>query len=386
MTNRIKDEFLRVLSHELRSPLNPILGWTKLLQTRKFDSQGTARALETIERNAKLQTQLIEDLLDISRMLRGKMVLHKEPVNLITIITSAIETFKLAAEAKGIQVRFEIAQNSGFSSLLIYVLGDETRLQQIIWNLLSNGIKFTPPGGMVEIYLKSGEDQVQIQVKDTGIGINQQFLPYVFDYFRQQDGTNTRKFGGLGLGLAIVRHLTELHGGTVSADSLGENLGAAFSVQLPLMKSVETYHGTSLKLAPDQNTEIDSINLTGLRVLVIDAQAETRALVGSILTQAGAQVKMASSAQETLLMIQEFSPDVLVSDMGMPDLEAYIFRDEVRNRSSIPVIGLIANPEKTNSPLTRDTGFQIYLAKPIVAEELVAGVATLTHRFRNSAI
>jgi PAS domain S-box-containing protein len=383
MTNRIKDEFLTVLSHELRSPLNPILGWTKLLQTRKFDSQGTAQALETIERNAKLQTQLIEDLLDISRMLRGNMVLHKQPVNLITIITSVIETFKLAAEAKGIQVRFEIAQNSGFSSLLIYVLGDETRLQQIIWNLLSNGIKFTPPGGIVEIYLKSGEDHVQIQVKDTGIGINPQFLPYVFDYFRQQDGTNTRKFGGLGLGLAIVRHLTELHGGTVSANSLGENLGAAFSVQLPLMKSVETCHGTSVQ---PQNPEINSINLTGLRVLAIDDQAETRTLIGSILTQAGAQVKMASSAQEALLMIQEFSPDVLVSDIAMPDMEAYIFRDEVRNTSSIPVIGLTTNPEETNASLTRDTRFQIHLAKPIVADELVACVATLTHRIRNSAI
>jgi PAS domain S-box-containing protein len=383
MTNRIKDEFLTVLSHELRSPLNPILGWTKLLQTRKFDSQGTAQALETIERNAKLQTQLIEDLLDISRMLRGNMVLHKQPVNLITIITSVIETFKLAAEAKGIQVRFEIAQNSGFSSLLIYVLGDETRLQQIIWNLLSNGIKFTTPGGIVEIYLKSGEDHVQIQVKDTGIGINPQFLPYVFDYFRQQDGTNTRKFGGLGLGLAIVRHLTELHGGTVSANSLGENLGAAFSVQLPLMKSVETCHGTSVQ---PQNPEINSINLTGLRVLAIDDQAETRTLIGSILTQAGAQVKMASSAQEALLMIQEFSPDVLVSDIAMPDMEVYIFRDEVRNTSSIPVIGLTTNPEETNASLTRDTRFQIHLAKPIVADELVACVATLTHRIRNSAI
>ncbi|WP_313653985.1 response regulator [Planktothrix agardhii] len=383
MTNRIKDEFLTVLSHELRSPLNPILGWTKLLQTRKFDSQGTAQALETIERNAKLQTQLIEDLLDISRMLRGNMVLHKQPVNLITIITSVIETFKLAAEAKGIQVRFEIAQNSGFSSLLIYVLGDETRLQQIIWNLLSNGIKFTTPGGIVEIYLKSGEDHVQIQVKDTGIGINPQFLPYVFDYFRQQDGTNTRKFGGLGLGLAIVRHLTELHGGTVSANSLGENLGAAFSVQLPLMKSVETCHGTSVQ---PQNPEINSINLTGLRVLAIDDQAETRTLIGSILTQAGAQVKMASSAQEALLMIQEFSPDVLVSDIAMPDMEVYIFRDEVRNTSSIPVIGLTTNPEETNASLTRDTRFQIHLAKPIVADELVACVATLTHRLRNSVI
>jgi PAS domain S-box-containing protein len=282
MTNRIKDEFLTVLSHELRSPLNPILGWTKLLQTRKFDSQSTARALETIERNAKLQTQLIEDLLDISRILRGKMVLHNQPVDLITTIQSALETFKLAAEAKEIQVRFEIAQNYGFPPLPIYVLGDATRLQQIIWNLLSNGIKFTPPGGLVEIYLESQADYARIQIKDTGIGINQQFLPYVFDYFRQQDGTNTRKFGGLGLGLAIVRHLTELHGGIVSADSLGEDLGATFTVQLPLIKSVERCPGevmpkaigTSLQSPSVPNPVTEPVDLEGLRVLAIDDQAE----------------------------------------------------------------------------------------------------------------
>ncbi|HEY9865306.1 MAG TPA: HAMP domain-containing sensor histidine kinase, partial [Candidatus Obscuribacterales bacterium] len=201
----------------------------------------------------------------ISRILRGKMVLHNQPVDLITTIRSALETFKLAAEAKGIQVRFEIAQNPGFSPLSICVLGDATRLQQIIWNLLSNGIKFTPPGGLVEIYLESQADYARIQIKDTGIGINQQFLPYVFDYFRQQDGTNTRKFGGLGLGLAIVRHLTELHGGTVSADSLGEDLGATFTVQLPLIKS-------ELQSPSAPNPSTEPVDLKGLRVLVIDDQ------------------------------------------------------------------------------------------------------------------
>ncbi|MGL6136697.1 MAG: ATP-binding protein [Planktothrix sp.] len=391
MTNRIKDEFLTVLSHELRSPLNPILGWTKLLQTRKFDSQGTARALETIERNAKLQTQLIEDLLDISRILRGKMVLHNQPVDLITTIRSALETFKLAAEAKGIQVRFEIAQTSGFSSLPIYVLGDAPRLQQIIWNLLSNAIKFTPPGGLVEIYLKSEADYARIQIKDTGIGINQQFLPYVFDYFRQQDGTNTRKFGGLGLGLAIVRHLTELHGGTVSADSLGEDLGATFTVQLPLIKSVQTCPGEAMPKAmgtsqppSTPNPATEPVDLKGLRVLVIDDQPEILNLVESILTQAGAEVKVARSPTEALL-IGEFSPDVLVCDLGMADMEVYLCRDGVRNRSPIPVIGLTANTAETNCSLIRDTGFP-QGAKPMVADELRAWVATLTHRIRNSVI
>ena len=376
VTNRIKDEFLTVLSHELRSPLNPILGWTKLLQTRKFDSQGTARALETIERNAKLQTQLIEDLLDISRILRGKMVLNQEPVNLITTIASAIETFKLAAAAKGIKVRLEVTQNSSFSLFCIYVLGDITRLQQVIWNLLSNAIKFTPTGGIVDIHLDSVEDRVQIQVKDTGIGIKPQFLPYVFDYFRQQDGTNTRKFGGLGLGLAIVRHLTELHGGTVSADSLGEGLGATFTVKLPLMRY-------EIEPVLDQKTVTNQVNLTGLRVLAIDDEADIRDLVASILTRAGAEVRTASSAQEGLLMIQEFSPDVLVSDIGMPDTDAYIFMDEVRKISSIPVIALTACPEEINDSLTPDNKFQVHLAKPIAADELVACVATLTNRIRN---
>jgi nitrogen-specific signal transduction histidine kinase len=384
MTNRIKDEFLTVLSHELRSPLNPILGWTKLLQTRKFDSQGTARALETIERNAKLQTQLIEDLLDISRILRGKMVLHNQPVDLITTIRSALETFKLAAEAKGIQIRFEIAQSVRLYPFLFYVLGDAARLQQIIWNLVSNGIKFTPPGGLVEICLGSEADHAQIQIKDTGIGINQQFLPYVFDYFRQQDGTNTRKFGGLGLGLAIVRHLTELHGGTVTADSLGENLGATFTVQLPLIKSVETLHATSLQPPSAPNPVTEPVDLKGLRVLVIDDRAEIIDLVESSLTQAGAEVKVARSPTEALL-IQEFSPDVLVSDLGMADMEAYLCRCGVRNKSSIPVIGLTANRAKTNGSLIRDTGFP-QAAKPMVADELGVWVATLTHRIRNSVI
>ena len=263
--NRIKDEFLAVLSHELRTPLNPILGWSKLLQTKKYDEATTTRALETIERNAKLQTQLIEDLLDVSRILQGKLSLNIAPVNLETAIASAIETVRLAAEAKSINLRFTnldfglenhlesidfkkqsdnlkcqiqiVQQTHQRCDPKLLVTGDSGRLQQVIWNLLSNAIKFTPQGGQVEISLQSVGSQARLRVSDTGKGISPDFLPYVFEYFRQADGATTRKFGGLGLGLAIVRHIVELHGGTVKAESLGEEQGATFTVMLPLMKS-----------------------------------------------------------------------------------------------------------------------------------------------------
>ncbi|MUG98551.1 PAS domain S-box protein [Scytonema sp. UIC 10036] len=229
--NRMKDEFLTVLSHELRSPLNPILGWTQLLQTRKFDEQATARALETIERNARLQARLVEDLLDVSRILRGKMLLNVALVNLTTIIEAALEAVHLSAQAKNIQIQTLLQSN------VEEVLGDASRLQQVVWNLLSNAIKFTPIGGQIEIRLEQIERFAQIQVKDTGRGIRSEFLPHVFEYFRQEDSTITRNFGGLGLGLAIVRHLIELHGGTIRAESLGEGLGATFTIRLPLATS-----------------------------------------------------------------------------------------------------------------------------------------------------
>ncbi len=394
VANRIKDEFLAVLSHELRTPLNPILGWTKLLQTRKFDSQATARALETIERNAKLQTQLIEDLLDLSRILRGKMVLNQEPVNLITTIESALETVKLAAEAKGIQVRFEAIQQQGigtvappevwscfsaessFLGFSPYVLGDEARLQQVMWNLLSNAIKFTPSGGLVDIRLESKQGQAHLQVKDTGIGINPQFLPYVFDYFRQEDGTTTRKFGGLGLGLAIVRHLTELHGGTVSAESSGEGCGAVFVVKLPLMKH-------EIESPQAQKPTIEGIDLTGLRILAVDDEPDIRDLVGFILEQAGAEVRMVNSAKEALNLMPGFLPDVLVSDIGMPDMDGYMLITEVRKTSAIPAIALTAYTGETNHSLALAAGFQVHLAKPIEPDELVICVATLTNRIHS---
>jgi len=228
--NRMKDDFLAVLSHELRTPLNPVLGWSRLLQSRKYDEATLNKALETIERNAKLLMQLIEDLLDVSGILQGQLSLNVSAVDLVPIIEAAIETVHLAAEAKSIQIQTVLQPNLG------QVAGDRTRLQQVVWNLLSNAVKFTPPGGRVEVQLLSLGTQAQIRVRDTGSGISKEFLPFVFDYFRQADSTSTRSFGGLGLGLAIVRRLVELHGGTVQAESPGEDLGATFTVTLPLIK------------------------------------------------------------------------------------------------------------------------------------------------------
>jgi PAS domain S-box-containing protein len=257
LANRMKDEFLAVLSHELRSPLNPILGWSRLLQKGKLDEAKIAQALATIERNAKLQAELIEDLLDVSRILRGKLSLNVSPVNLASIIKAALETVRLAAEAKSITVEVNLAPN------VKPVSGDTTRLQQVVWNLLSNAVKFTPTGGRVTVRLEQVDTHAQITVSDNGKGIPSAFLPYVFDYFRQADSATTRKFGGLGLGLAIVRHLVELHGGTVQADSLGEGQGATFIVELPLMP---------ISAAENQQQQFpqSSLNLQGIRVLVVD--------------------------------------------------------------------------------------------------------------------
>jgi signal transduction histidine kinase len=291
-TNRIKDEFLAVLSHELRTPLNPILGWSKLLQSRKLNEVRTTQALETIERNARLQSQLIEDLLDVSRILRGKLTLNVAPVALKPMLESAIETVQLAAEAKNIEMETVFAPD------VSPVSGDQGRLQQVVWNLLSNSVKFTPDGGRVEIRLTQKDRQAQIEVRDTGKGISPDFLPYVFEHFRQEDGAITRKFGGLGLGLAIARQIVELHGGTIAADSAGEGLGTTFTVRLPSM------HVNSAIMVPAAQT-VSSTVLTGLRVLVVDDETDARALVQFILEQEGAIVTGAASAPEALQVLRE---------------------------------------------------------------------------------
>ncbi|OKH37321.1 hypothetical protein NIES2119_13800 [[Phormidium ambiguum] IAM M-71] len=370
--NRVKDEFLAVLSHELRSPLNPILGWTKILRTKHLAPEKVEQALETIERNAKLQAQLIEDLLDVSRILQGKITLNVARVNLAATIEAALETVKLAAEAKNIQIQIVLNPLTG------EVLGDTNRLQQVIWNLLSNAVKFTPAGGQIEVRLEQVGTMAQIQVKDTGKGITKEFLPYVFDYFRQEDGTTTRKFGGLGLGLAIVRHFVELHGGTVKADSRGANLGATFTVQLPI-------HIIDARGVKTENTILDtqesalSTRLAGIQVLVVDDDADMRALAEFILTQAGAEVTTAASAAQALTCLNQCIPDLLVCDIGMPEMDGYSLIRHIRKwppaaGGNIPAIALTAYAGEINQQQAIAAGFQIHLAKPVEPEQLVKGI------------
>ncbi|MFN6465546.1 MAG: PAS domain S-box protein [Nostoc sp. DedVER02] len=404
--NRIKDEFLAVLSHELRTPLNPILGWSKLLQTKKYDEATTTRALETIERNAKLQTQLIEDLLDVSRILQGKLSLNITSVNLETAIASAIETVRLAAQAKSINLRFTVLdlklENSQinlesidfnnqadnlksqiqvalpapqrYNSKLL-VTGDSSRLQQVIWNLLSNAIKFTPQGGEVEISLQSVGSQVQIRVSDTGKGISPDFLPFVFDYFRQADGATTRKFGGLGLGLAIVRHIVELHGGTVKAESLGEEQGATFTVMLPMIK----IHPDSQQI----HRQPDNLpNLNGVKVLLVDDERDTRELIAFILKQSGAVVTQVTSAVEALQALPQFQPNLLLSDIGMPEIDGYMLMRQIRAMSpeqggTIPAIALTAYASEADYQQAIAAGFGQHITKPVEPAKLLRAIANL---------
>lgn len=365
--NRLKDEFLAVLSHELRTPLNPILGWSKLLRTQKYDEATTARALETIERNAKLQTELIQDLLDVSRILQGKLSLSITQVDLGATIAAAVDTVRLAAEAKCIQIQVLEQPNIGLVS------GDPNRLQQVVWNLVSNAVKFTPPNGRIEIRLAALDSQVQLQVQDTGRGISADFLPYVFDYFRQADSTNTRKFGGLGLGLAIVRHLVELHGGTVKAESPGEGKGATFTVTLPMITTcLEGNQGDrQLDECPDLN---------GVKVLVVDDDFDTRDLISFFLEQLGAEVTQVRSPMEALQVFNDFQPDVLLSDIGMPEIDGYTFIRQIRAMppelgGEIPAIALTAFAEEINQQQALSAGFQTHLTKPINPANLAEIIA-----------
>jgi PAS domain S-box-containing protein len=376
--NRIKDEFLAVLSHELRTPLNPILGWTKLIRSRKLDQATSDRALETIERNAKLQTQLIEDLLDVSRILQGKLSLNFGPINLVSVIEAAIETVRLSAQAKSIEIQ------AIFESGVGLVLGDGNRLQQVIWNILSNAIKFTPSGGQVKIKLEQVGSQVQICVTDTGKGITPEFLPYVFDYFRQADGATTRKFGGLGLGLAIVRHLVELHGGTVQAESLGEEKGATFTVRLPCLqdegKGIKDKINTS-SLLPDQ-----SLPLSGLKILVVDDDADMREFLPFMLELYGATVTSVASAIAALTALSQFQPNLLISDIGMPEMDGYMLMRQIRSLEpeqggTIPAIALTAYAGEMDYQQAIAVGFQQHISKPVDPEELIKAIGSLIKQF-----
>ncbi|MEP0888565.1 MULTISPECIES: PAS domain S-box protein [unclassified Leptolyngbya] len=369
--NRIKDEFLAVLSHELRSPLNPILGWAKLLQTRKLDAAKVTEALKIIERNARLQSELIEDLLDVSRILQGKLSLNRAAVDLTTTIHAALETVRLSAEAKAIQIETQLATNVG------QVLGDSSRLQQVVWNLLSNAVKFTPEGGKVHVQLEQMGSYAQIIVSDTGKGIAPEFLPHVFEYFRQADATTTRKFGGLGLGLAIVRHLVELHGGTIQVESPGEGQGATFTVQLPLLAKISPASPVG-----ELHTHLPSLN--GIKALVVDDDADARDLVAFLLEHEQATVITASSASEALIALAKFQPDILLSDIGMPDMDGYMLLQKVRSLPPdqgglIPAIALSAYAAEYDQRQALRVGFQKHIPKPVDPETLIKAISEYIH-------
>jgi PAS domain S-box-containing protein len=369
--NQIKDEFLAVLSHELRSPLNPILGWTQLLRKGILDETRQQEALATIERNAKLQTQLIEDLLDISRIMQGKLSLTVTPVNLTSVITAAVETVRLAAEVKNIQILLDLVPES------ISVTGDAARLQQVVWNLLTNAVKFTPNGGQVTIELRQLDRLAQIRVIDTGKGIDPQFLPYVFEYFRQADATTTRKFGGLGLGLAIVRQIIEMHGGTVWAESEGENRGAIFTVQLPVNLQEELSETT----LPHNNLTTEA-PLSNLQILLVDDEPDAREFQTFLLEQSGASVTAVASAFEALQSLDRSIPDMLISDVGMAEMDGYMLIQQIRSRprdrgGMIPAIALTAYARDFDQQKALQSGFQAHITKPVEPVLLVAEIAKL---------
>ncbi|MBD2250081.1 PAS domain-containing protein [Nostoc parmelioides] len=376
-TNRIKDEFLAVLSHELRTPLNPIMGWAKLLRTRTYKEETVKQGLETIERNAKLQTQLIDDLLDVSRILRGKLNLNVCLVDLRNTVQAGLETVRLAAEAKSIEIHAILSDEP------LQVMGDGDRLQQVIWNLVSNAVKFTPSEGQVEVRLEQVGRDAQIQVIDTGKGITPEFLPYVFEYFRQADAKTTRVFGGLGLGLAIVHHLVELHGGTVVAQSAGEDQGATFTVKLPLYKSAD-YQVQSAESAVTELENQDSL-LLGVQILLVDDQEDVREFFSFALEQCGANVMAVASAIEALEALARSKPDVLLSDIGMPQIDGYMLLRQIRKWSpeqggQIPAIALTAYAGEIDQRQAIAAGFQKHIPKPADPVELAQAIAQLLGR------
>jgi signal transduction histidine kinase/CheY-like chemotaxis protein len=380
--SRMKDEFLATVSHELRAPLNIICGWVGLLRESDFDQASMAKALTTIERNAKLQAQLIEDLLDISRIVSGKLHLDLHPSNLAPIIKAATEAMRPTAEAK------EISLNASLGSADHPVLIDIDRIQQVIGNLLSNAVKFTPPGGRVEVRLEQSESEAMISISDTGIGIGSDFLPHVFERFRQADGSSTRKHGGLGLGLAIVRRLVELHNGSVMVESPGEGLGTTFMVKMPLAAVGGDTHlarDHSGKSRENNHSMLGALELSGLRVLVVDDEADARDLISIILTQSGAEVKAVATAADALHELMEWRPDVLVSDIGLPGEDGYMLIRRVRAAENkvgalkkVPAVALTAYARGQERLQALAAGYQAHISKPAKSIDLILTIKNLT--------
>ncbi|MFN2493703.1 MAG: response regulator [Pyrinomonadaceae bacterium] len=379
--NRTKDEFLATLSHELRTPLTAILGWSHLVRTGKLDEPQLARAVETIERNARSQSQLIDDLLDVSRIITGKLQIEPRRVNVCSVIEAAIDAVRPSFEAKNIEFETVTSANC-------LVSGDANRLQQIFWNLFSNAVKFTPEGGRVRVELEQVNAHIRISVSDSGIGISPEFLPYIFDRFRQADGSTTRVHGGLGLGLSIVKHLVQLHHGTVEVKSQGQDQGTTFTVVLPVASADVV--GQDATLTPVESRTRDlpagfSRILEGLRILVVDDEADARDLVNAILTRCGSQVKCCESAAEALEAFRDWKPDLLVSDIGMPIEDGYSLITKLRKQRSkrakqMPAVALTAYATKEDKARTLSAGFQMHVAKPIDPESLVMSISAAMGR------
>jgi CheY-like chemotaxis protein len=375
--NRLKDEFLATLSHELRTPLNAILGYARMLRSGMLATDRQPRAVETIERNAESLTQIVEDVLDVSRIIAGKMRLNLQPVDMADVVGRAVEGIQPSAELKGITIHTSFAPN------LEPVSGDPERIQQIAWNLLSNAVKFTNGGGEIVVTVGRSGASVSLQVRDTGVGIPPEFLPHLFERFRQADAGTTRVHGGLGLGLAIVRQLVELHGGTITGASDGLGTGATFTVTLPLMFA-----------RPDRQPPVGPIaatapralaDLTAVRVLAVDDDADALTMVRDILEAAGATVTTASDAGSAYAELMAGSPDVLIADLGMPIVDGFQLIDRVRKSDdvgtrTVPAVALTAYARSEDRLRAISAGFQMHLAKPIDPVKLVDAVRALSRR------
>jgi PAS domain S-box-containing protein len=375
LANRTKDEFLATVSHELRTPLNAMVGWARMLRAGKLDENKVNHAIEIIDRNAKAQAKLIEDILDVSRIVAGKVRLDPLPVELRQIIEAAVDSIRPAADSKQVQLKLDLDSAMGMVS------GDPARLQQVVWNLLSNAIKFTPNDGQVEIQLKEIGANVQISVSDTGEGIMAEFLPHIFDRFRQADSSTTRKHSGLGLGLAIVRHLVELHHGTVDAYSAGERQGARFTVTLPIMrvhmKEPIEHYGLG-----DSERKQSKVALNGLRILYVEDDVDSRQALAAVLMQYDAEVRTVATVHEALGLLTNWRPDLLISDIGLPDEDGYDLIRKVRARQpedggAIPAIALTGYAGVSEHALALSAGYQKYLVKPIKPENLAEIIGTI---------
>lgn len=380
--NRMKDEFLATVSHELRTPLNAIIGWAHMLRSGRLDEATVVRAVETIERNAKSQAQLVEDILDVSRVITGKLRLNTAPVDLAAVINSSIDSVQLAAESKDIHLEVTLSPSARHAT------GDAARLQQVVWNLLSNAIKFTPNGGRVEVRLEHDDGNVKIKVSDSGPGISPEFLPFIFDRFRQADGTSTRRHGGLGLGLAIVRHLVELHGGTVAADCRGEGPGAVFTVSLPLSVSPDGMparsRGSRKALSNDSSVAEGELlfGLDRTRVLLVDDDPDSLQVLSALLEEQHATVQATTSADEAIEAIEWYKPDVVIANLAMPGKDGYDLIAKIRELDAIkgsatPAVALTSYVRVEDRTHALAAGFNMFVPKPVQPNELITAISNL---------